>query len=207
VGTWAEWMHVLARGAFIGAFMFVGLRWLRSRSRPGYINLRFVIPVAIFTGISGGLEATFGVRLLQWPLCVLSIILVLSLISFRLFRGRSDGKRKGRYLNREEIVEGIRKQFSSEYAEFLLVQMGLSPQVCPTCGNGSFTTLWLAKPNDAIDGQMWAKWYFWCDQCFSGIRCPLGTWRIPRTTPYILHGDETALAAALPENLKLVPQK
>jgi len=30
---------------------------------------------------------------------------------------------------------------------------------------------------------------------------------IPRTTPYILHGDEKALAAALPENLKLIPQK
>jgi len=44
-------------------------------------------------------------------------------------------------------------------------------------------------------------------QCFSGIRCPLGTWRIPRTTPYIRHGDEKALAAALPENLKLIPQK
>jgi len=42
---------------------------------------------------------------------------------------------------------------------------------------------------------------------FSGIRCPLGTWRIPRTTPYILHGDEKALAAALPENLKLASEK
>jgi len=45
------------------------------------------------------------------------------------------------------------------------------------------------------------------DKCFSGIRCPLGTWRIPRTTPYILHGDEKALAADLPENLRLIPQK
>lgn len=73
-----------------------------------------------------------------------------------------------------------------------------TPQVCPKCGNGSFTTLWLTKPNSAINGQMWAKWYFWCDKCLSGIRCPLGTWRIPRTTPYILHGDGQALAAALP---------
>jgi hypothetical protein len=117
------------------------------------------------------------------------------------------GKSKVGYESREEFVERIRKQFSPDYAEFLLVQMGHSPQVCPRCGNASFTTLWLAQPNNAIDGQMWAKWYFWCDKCFSGIRCPLGTWRIPRTTPYILHGDEEALVAALPENLKLIPLK
>ena len=115
-------------------------------------------------------------------------------------------KSKVGYISREELVEGIKRQFSPEYAEFLLIQAGYSPKVCPKCGSTSFTTLWLAKPNDAIDGKMWAKWYFWCDRCLSGIRCPLGTWRIPRTTPYILHGDEKALAAALPENLKLVPQ-
>jgi hypothetical protein len=118
-----------------------------------------------------------------------------------------DGKSKVRYVNREEFVEGIRKQYAPEYAEFFLIQMGHSPKVCPKCGNGSFTTLWLADPRNAIEGKMWAKWYFWCDKCFSGIRCPLGTWRIPRTTPYILHGDEKALAAALPENLRLIPQK
>ena len=116
-------------------------------------------------------------------------------------------KRKVRFVGREEIVEGIKKQFSPEYAEFLLIQAGHSPTVCPKCGSTSFTTLWLAKPNWAIDGQMWAKWYFWCDKCFTGIRCPLGTWRIPRTTPYILHGDEKALSAALPENLNLIPMK
>lgn len=116
-------------------------------------------------------------------------------------------KPKVEYVTREEIVERIRKQFSPEYSEFLLIQAGYSPKVCPKCGSTSFATLWLAKPNDAIDGKMWAKWYFWCDKCLSGIRCSLGTWRIPRTTPYILHGDEKALAAALPENLKLIPQK
>jgi hypothetical protein len=118
-----------------------------------------------------------------------------------------DEKRKVRYISREASVEGIRKQYSPEYAEFFLVQMGYSPQVCPKSGNGSFTTLWLAKPNDAINGKVWAKWYFWCDKCFSGIRCPLGTWRIPRETPYILHGGEKALADALPSNLKLITQK
>ncbi len=122
-------------------------------------------------------------------------------------RIRSDGRRKVGYISREELVERIRKQYSAEYAEFLLVQMGYSPQVCPKCGNGSFTTLCLADPSNAIEGKMWAKWYFWCDKCLSGIRCPLGTWRIPRTTPYILHGDEKALAAALPENLTLALQK
>ena len=79
--------------------------------------------------------------------------------------------------------------------------------MCPKCGSTSFTTLWLAKPNKAIDGKIWAKWYFWCDKCLYGIRCPLGTWRISRETPYILHDDEKALAAALPENLKLIPMK
>jgi hypothetical protein len=118
-----------------------------------------------------------------------------------------DGKSKARYITREEFVEGIRKQYSPEYAEFLLIQMAHSPNVCPKCGNGSFTTLWLADPRNAIEGKMWAKWYFWCDKCFSGIRCPPGTWRIPRTTPYILHCDEKALAAALPQNLRLIPQK
>jgi len=116
-------------------------------------------------------------------------------------------KSKVRYISREELAEGIKRQFSPEYAKFLLIQARYSPKVCPKCGSTSFTTLWLAKPNDTIDGKMWAKWYFWCDKCLSGIRCPLGTWRIPRTTPYILHGDEKALAAALPENLKLIPQK
>jgi hypothetical protein len=44
-------------------------------------------------------------------------------------------------------------------------------------------------------------------QMFFWHSLPLGTWRIPRTTPYILHGYEKALAAALPENLKLIPLK
>jgi len=111
-------------------------------------------------------------------------------------------KRKVGYVNREEFVDRLRKQFSPEYAEFMLIQMGHSPKVCPKCGNGSFTTLWLAKPNDAINGMMWAKWYFWCDNRLSGIRCPLETWRIPRTTSYILHGDEKALACAAPSKCR-----
>jgi hypothetical protein len=116
-------------------------------------------------------------------------------------------KNKVGYVTRDQWAERIRKQFAPEYAEFLLIQMEYLPQICPNCRNQTFTTLWLAMPNNAIDGKMWAKWYFWCDKCLSGIRCPLGTWRIPRTTPYILHGDEEALAAALPENLRLIPMK
>jgi hypothetical protein len=111
------------------------------------------------------------------------------------------------YISREELIERVKKQFSPEYAELVLIQAGYSAKVCPKCGSTSFTTLWLAKPNRGSDGQMWAKWYFWCDKCLTGIRCPLGTWYIPRTTPYILHGDDKALTAALPENLKLIPME
>jgi hypothetical protein len=117
---------------------------------------------------------------------------------------KMEEKRKG---GREGLIDRLRKQYSPEYMEFLSVNMGYSPKVCPKCGNGSFTTLWLADPSNAIDGRMWAKWYFWCDKCLCGIRCPLGTYRIPRETPYILHGDERVLAAALPADLKLIPHK
>jgi hypothetical protein len=116
-------------------------------------------------------------------------------------------KRKVESVSQEGFVDRLRKQYSPEYMEFLLVNMGYSPKVCPKCGNGSFTTLWLADPSNAIDGQMWAKWYFWCDKCLCGIRYPLGTYRIPREAPYILHGDERALAAALPTDLKLIPHE
>jgi hypothetical protein len=124
-----------------------------------------------------------------------------------LLTSMKTGRSKVGYISRQEFIEGIKKQFSPEYAELLLIQGGYSAQVCPKCGNTSFTTLWLARPNRGSDGQMPAKWYFWCDKCFTGIRCPLGTWHIPRTTPSILHGDDKALTAALPENLKLIPME
>ena len=57
-------------------------------------------------------------------------------------------ERKIGYVSREEFVERIRKQFSPEYVEFFLIQMGHSPRVCPNCGNTSFTTLWLADPRE-----------------------------------------------------------
>lgn len=110
-------------------------------------------------------------------------------------------ERKVRYVNREEIAEGIRKQYAPEYAEFLFVQMGYSAQVCPKCRNESFTTLWLADPRNPIEGKLWAKWYFWCNECLYGIYCPLGTSRIPRETPHILYGDEKAINEALPKRL------
>ena len=40
------------------------------------------------------------------------------------------------------MCERIKKRFSAEYVEFLLIH---SPQVCAKCRNGSFTTLWLAN--------------------------------------------------------------
>jgi len=39
----------------------------------------------------------------------------------------------------------IKKRFSPEYVEFLLIQMRHSPKVCAKCRNGSFTTLWLTE--------------------------------------------------------------
>jgi len=56
-------------------------------------------------------------------------------------------KSKVRYISREELVERIKKQFSPEYAELLLIQAGYSHKVCPKCGSTSFTTLWLANAN------------------------------------------------------------
>jgi len=99
--------------------------------------------------------------------------------------------------NQKAILAGIRG--------VLIDSSGIFTQGVPQVRQYLFHDTLAGKPNDAIDGKMWAKWYFWCDKCFAGIRCPLGTWRIPRTTPYILHGDEKALVAALPENLKLIP--
>jgi hypothetical protein len=42
------------------------------------------------------------------------------------------------------------------------------------------------------------------------FRHPLSSWELGEfrgRTPHILHGDEKALAAGLPEKLKLIPQK
>jgi hypothetical protein len=112
--------------------------------------------------------------------------------------------RKAVFVGRQEIAERIRKQYATDYAEFLLIHMGYLPQVCPKCQNKSFTTLWLADPHNSIHGKLWAKWYFWCSECLSGIYCPLGTWRILRATPHILYGDKKAISQALPEKLKLI---
>lgn len=39
-------------------------------------------------------------------------------------------KRSVRFIGRDEFVEGIKKQFSPEYAEFFLIHAGHSPKVC-----------------------------------------------------------------------------
>jgi hypothetical protein len=111
---------------------------------------------------------------------------------------------KGGVPSREELIERVRSHYAPDYAEFLLVQMGYLPRICPCCRNTSFTTLWLADPRDPIDGRLWAKWYFWCDQCLYGIYCPMGCWTIPRASDHILDSDHNAISAALPENLKLL---
>jgi hypothetical protein len=107
-------------------------------------------------------------------------------------------------VSKEELIQRIRRQYAPDYADFLLVQMGYLPRVCPNCRNTSFTTLWLADPRDPIDGRLWAKWYFWCDNCLLGIYCPMGSWSIPRATDHILDSDQHAISAALPDNLVLL---
>jgi len=87
MGTWIEWRHALFTGTFFGAFMFFGPRWLSSRTslyKP-WKNLRLAVTVATFSGIFFGLSSTFELRLFQWPLSLLSMILALSLVSVRLF--------------------------------------------------------------------------------------------------------------------------
>ena len=128
---------------------------------------------------------------------------VVTLVRRRRAR-RTNNLHKVGYVGREEIAERIREQYAPEYAELLLVQMGYVPRICPKCHDQSFTTLWLADPRNPIEGKLWAKWYFWCNQGLCGIYCPLGTWRIPRETPHILYGDEKAISAALPEGLQLI---
>jgi len=82
VGTRVEWMHVLARGVFFGAFMFIVPRWLSSHTAlfGQWKSLRLAITFAIFSGILFGLLATFELRLFQWPLSLLSVIFVFCLI-------------------------------------------------------------------------------------------------------------------------------
>jgi len=80
-------------------------------------------------------------------------------------------KSKVRYISREELVERIKRQFSPEYTELFLIQAGYSPKLCPKCGSTSFTTLWLAKPNDAIDGKMCGEMVFLARQ--TSFRHPL----------------------------------
>jgi hypothetical protein len=101
-------------------------------------------------------------------------------------------------------VRGFLKEHGQEYRHFLLIQIAHLPLICSKCQNKSFTPLWLTDPRNPIDGRLWAKFYFWCEQCHTGIYCPLGTWRIPRTTPHIGYRDEEALKAALPPDLKLI---
>jgi hypothetical protein len=115
-----------------------------------------------------------------------------------LFIGREPGgrtlsllnrkKTHNRIVSREEITKGIRKQYAKDYATFLLVQMGYAQSICPNCQDNTFTTLWLADPRNPINGKLWAKWYFWCNECLCGIYCPLGKWRISRATAHVLYG-------------------
>ena len=98
----------------------------------------------------------------------------------------------------------MRRRYAPDYADFLLVQMGYLPRVCPKCRSTSFSTLWLADPSDPTDGKLWATWYFWCDNCLCGIYCPFETGKIPRAASHLLYDDVKSIHAALPRNLTLI---
>ena len=111
---------------------------------------------------------------------------------------------QGGVLSREELTQRMRRRYASDYADFLLVQMGYLPRVCPKCRSTSFSTLWLADPSDPTDGKLWATWYFWCDNCLCGIYCPFETGKIPRAASHLLYDDVKSIHAALPRNLTLI---
>jgi hypothetical protein len=87
VGTWVEWSHVLMRGIFFGAWMFFVPRWISTRTPlfEPWKDLRLALELAVFGGIFFGVVATFEFRLFHWPLSLVSVLLVLCLITLRLF--------------------------------------------------------------------------------------------------------------------------
>lgn len=94
-----------------------------------------------------------------------------------------------------------------QYAAFLRIRRSPPPRTCPYCLTDTIRMLWLGDPDFVIDGEIWGKWYLWCEQCLKGIRCPLGSYRVPPGEPYIRWGDDEALKRALPSGLELIVPK
>lgn len=71
------------RGIFFGAWMFFVPRWIGSRAPlfEPWKDLRLALLLAVFGGIFFGLVATFELRLLHWPLSLVSVMLALCLIA------------------------------------------------------------------------------------------------------------------------------
>jgi hypothetical protein len=86
VGTPVEWILVLVRGAFFGGFMFLVPRWLHVA--PFGKNMNREIAGAISSGLLFGLIATFGLRLLRFPLLILTIAFAVGIISISLLLRR-----------------------------------------------------------------------------------------------------------------------
>jgi len=113
-------------------------------------------------------------------------------------------KRKTGYITNTELLERAKNEFGPEYFPFWLIFLGQAPRICPHCQGERIKVLYLALPNDRVDGKIWCKWYLWCESCHHGIYCPPGTYRIPISAPHILWGDEKALKEVLPSGLRLI---
>jgi hypothetical protein len=91
-----------------------------------------------------------------------------------------------------------------QYTAFLRVRRSPPPRTCPYCQTDTIRLLWLGDPDFVIDGEIWGKWYLWCERCLKGIRCPLGSYTVPPGEPYVRWGDDEALKRALPSELQLI---
>ena len=79
MGTLQEWTHVLTTALLMGALWF-GIQKLVGK--PGK-NFKHAIQGAVLFGTMFGLVDTFGLRLLRWPLVLVSAIFFLGLFLLR----------------------------------------------------------------------------------------------------------------------------
>jgi len=95
VGTWVEWLFVLVRGIFFGAWMFFLPRWISSRTHlfAPWKDFRAALLLAVWGGLYFGMVATFEFRLFHWPLALVTVILMLGPIALRLFSLRLNSRR------------------------------------------------------------------------------------------------------------------
>src|SRR5215471_1000172 len=104
----------------------------------------------------------------------------------------------------QALEERFREQYGDEYTNFLLIDFGPPPRVCPYCRAETIRKLWLGDPGHPRNDSVWGKWYMWCETCLRGIYCPLGSYIVPVGQPYVVWGDPAALKKALPQGLRLI---